>query len=85
MCKQQHACLVSVSHVFTCAAVSAVIETPSLLQRIPDGGGNGRKTKETSDFWWDIAGWVTLIGLGMGVMAMSKTAAAAGPPPPMPR
>ena len=53
--------------------------------RMPESGGNGRKTKETSDFWWDIAGWVTLIGLGMGVMAMSKSAAAAGPPPPMPR
>lgn len=47
--------------------------------------GGARKTKESkSDFWWDIAGWVTLFALGTGVLAMSKNAAAVGPPPPMP-
>ncbi|DBA91060.1 TPA: hypothetical protein ACH3X2_004163 [Trebouxia sp. C0005] len=51
--------------------------------RVPDGGGDGRKSQST-DFWWDIAGWVTLIGLGMGVMALSKNGPAAAPPPPMP-
>ncbi len=51
--------------------------------RMPDGGGDGRKSQST-DFWWDIAGWVTLIGLGMGVMALSKNGPAAVSPPPMP-
>ncbi len=50
---------------------------------MPDGGGDGRKSQST-DFWWDIAGWVTLIGLGMGVMALSKNGPAAVPPPPLP-
>lgn len=52
-----------------------------------DGGSDGRRgvSKETSDFWWDVAGWVTLIGLGFGVVTLSSNSASAGsPPPPMP-
>ena len=52
-----------------------------------DGGSDGRRvaSKESSDFWWDVAGWVTLIGLGFGVVTLSKNSATAGvPPPPMP-
>lgn len=52
-----------------------------------NGGSDGRRgaTKESSDFWWDVAGWVTLIGLGFGVVTLSRNSATAGvAPPPMP-
>lgn len=52
-----------------------------------DGGSDGRRiaSKESSDFWWDVAGWVTLVGLGFGVVTLSRSSATAGaPPPPMP-
>lgn len=52
-----------------------------------NGGSDGRRvaSKESSDFWWDVAGWVTLIGLGFGVVTLSRNSATAGvPPPPMP-
>lgn len=52
-----------------------------------NGGSDGRRgaTKESSDFWWDVAGWVTLVGLGFGVVTLSRNSATAGvPPPPMP-
>lgn len=53
--------------------------------RVAEGGGNGKTTtKEGSDFWWDVAGWVTLVGLGLGVVALSKSGPAATAPPPMP-
>lgn len=54
-----------------------------VLQRMPDGDGR-KPAKEGGDFWWDVAGWVTLIGLGVGVFTMSKNSAAAVAPPPMP-
>lgn len=52
-------------------------------ERMPDGDGR-KPAKEGGDFWWDVAGWVTLIGLGVGVFTMSKNSAAAVAPPPMP-
>ena len=53
--------------------------------KLAEGGGNGKTSaKEGSDFWWDIAGWVTLIGLGLGVVALSKGGPTPAAPPPMP-
>ena len=52
-----------------------------------DGASDGRRvaSKESNDVWWDVAGWVTLIGLGFGVVTLSRNIATPGaPPPPMP-
>lgn len=45
--------------------------------------GQGQKEKGLSsigDFWYDAAGWVVLIGLGIGIAALSRSAAGTVPP-----
>ena len=51
-----------------------------------DGGTDKRGgSDKTSDSWRDVAGWVTLIGLGFDVVTLSRNSATvAAPPPPMP-
>ena len=36
------------------------------------GGGGGQQGQSRSDFWWDVAGWVTLSALVVGVVALSR-------------
>jgi len=41
------------------------------------GGGGGGKTATkngVSDFWYDIAGWGLLVGIGFGIVALSRNA-----------
>lgn len=47
----------------------------------PSGSGSargsaGRNQPLISDFWYDVAGWVALVGIGFGIVALSKTGAA---------
>jgi hypothetical protein len=35
-------------------------------------GGGGKKAAEPNEFWWDVAGWVTLGAIIVGVMAFSR-------------
>jgi hypothetical protein len=43
------------------------------------GSGGGKKAApESNEFWWDLAGWVTLGALIFGALAFAKSAA---PPP----
>jgi hypothetical protein len=43
------------------------------------GGGSsgGKKPAETNEFWWDMAGWVTLGAIIVGVMMFSRGSAPA--------
>ncbi|WIA12152.1 hypothetical protein OEZ85_012225 [Tetradesmus obliquus] len=36
------------------------------------GGGSGKKGGEANEFWWDVAGWVTLGAIIVGVLMLSK-------------
>jgi hypothetical protein len=36
------------------------------------GGGSGKKGGEPNEFWWDVAGWVTLGAIIVGVLMLSK-------------
>jgi hypothetical protein len=36
------------------------------------GGGSGKKNGEPNEFWWDVAGWVTLGAIIVGVLMLSK-------------
>ena len=52
------------------------------------GGAGGRqRQKPTSDFWWDIAGWVMLITAVSTLGVLASRANLPGPPtaPPMPK
>ena len=52
------------------------------------GAGGGRqRQKPTSDFWWDVAGWVTLITAVSTLGMLASRANLPGPPtaPPMPK
>eukprot|EP00891_Asterochloris_glomerata_P005552 jgi/Astpho2/5552/e_gw1.00079.277.1_t len=52
------------------------------------GGASGRqRQKPTSDFWWDVAGWVTLISAVSTLGVLASRANLPGPPtaPPMPK
>lgn len=48
----------------------------------PRGGdprGAPKQKALISDFWYDVGGWVCLVGLVFGVAALSRTSAAGGP------
>lgn len=34
--------------------------------------GGGKKAAESNEFWWDVAGWVTLGAIIVGVMMFSR-------------
>ena len=36
------------------------------------GGGAGQQGQQRSEFWWDVAGWVALSALVVGVVALSR-------------
>jgi hypothetical protein len=36
------------------------------------GGGSSKKGGEPNEFWWDVAGWVTLGAIIVGVLMLSK-------------
>lgn len=42
---------------------------------VMSGGGSsgGKKAAESNEFWWDVAGWVTLGAIIMGVMVFSRS------------
>ncbi len=40
------------------------------------GGPSSKKGSDGNDFWWDVAGWVTLGAIIVGVMVLSRTSAA---------
>ena len=44
---------------------------------VMSGGGSsgGKKAAESNEFWWDVAGWVTLGAIIVGVMMMSRGSA----------
>jgi len=45
------------------------------------GGGGAAKKQTSSDFWYDVACWGLLVGLGISIIALSRSAAQAVPPP----
>ncbi|KAK9842048.1 hypothetical protein WJX81_005937 [Elliptochloris bilobata] len=44
------------------------------------GGGSSERKVSTSDFWYDVAGWVCLAGIVTGWIALARTAAPATTP-----
>jgi tetratricopeptide (TPR) repeat protein len=38
--------------------------------------GQGQRGAGASEFWYDMAGWVVLVGLGVGIAALSRSSAA---------
>jgi len=36
------------------------------------GSSGGKKAAESNEFWWDVAGWVTLGAIIVGVMMFSR-------------
>lgn len=36
------------------------------------GSSGGKKPAESNEFWWDVAGWVTLGAIIVSVMMLSR-------------
>eukprot|EP00210_Caulerpa_lentillifera_P008085 g7719.t2 len=44
----------------------------SMMEGGPFDGGKRSKKSKSEDFWWDVAGWVCLIGLGVMLLSLSQ-------------
>lgn len=52
---------------------------PRAQHKSPGSTGSDRKAS-TSDFWYDVAGWVCLAGIVTGWIALARNAAPAAAP-----
>jgi len=44
---------------------------------VTGGSAGGKKAAESNEFWWDLAGWVTLGAIIVGVVMLSKSSSPA--------
>lgn len=59
--------------VVLCCVACAQAQAAGVLGGPSGGSSGGKKVAESNEFWWDVAGWVTLGALIMGVMVFSRS------------